>query len=132
MILGLIDFPVHCYPNCFSLFLFNGVTSVRDMASESKWILQMRQEIDEGISVGPRIFGLFSQEFMRFIQSFCINIDRQPKSCLYNLPSEVQFCGFFLKESENNLKINELEIKPVAHTNQKNERVTKPPDSPLE
>ncbi len=55
---GLSDMHVHCYPACFPLFLYKGVTCVRDMANESKWILAARKEFDEGKILGPRVFAL--------------------------------------------------------------------------
>lgn len=53
---GLIDAHVHCHPWCFPLFLQSGVTSVRDMGSDSSWILAARRQADEGEALQPRIF----------------------------------------------------------------------------
>lgn len=53
---GFIDAHVHCYQWCLPLFLSSGITSVRDMASESSWMLATRGQIEDGETLGPRVF----------------------------------------------------------------------------
>ncbi len=53
---GLIDSHTHLFPGSFNLFLSQGVTSVRDMASISDWTIEQRRKAEVGDVCGPRIY----------------------------------------------------------------------------
>ena len=54
---GLIDAHVHYrYPWIHRLYLANGVTTVRDMGSQVERVLTLRQELEVGNILGPRMF----------------------------------------------------------------------------
>ena len=53
---GLIDSHVHYNNWVGELFLFYGITTVADTGNFAYWIVEMRQQIQEGKIVGPRLF----------------------------------------------------------------------------
>jgi len=54
---GLIDMHVHCVDESFlSLFLLNGVTTIRDVGNDTDFILTLRDEVNSGQRVGPTLF----------------------------------------------------------------------------
>jgi len=58
LIPGLWDMHVHLWGSperLFPLFLANGVTGVRDMASPAEQIFRLREEVRSGKALGPRI-----------------------------------------------------------------------------
>jgi imidazolonepropionase-like amidohydrolase len=57
LIPGLWDMHVHLrdLEGTLPLFIVNGVTTVRDMGSELRQTVAMREQIDAGVLVGPRI-----------------------------------------------------------------------------
>ncbi len=62
LIPGLWDMHVHTVlktlpETYFPMFIANGVTGVRDMASDLEFLKQLRKEISEGRLVGPRLIG---------------------------------------------------------------------------
>lgn len=59
---GLWDMHVHTVfkgrpERFFPMFIANGVTGVRDMASDLGFLKQLRKDISEGSLVGPRVIG---------------------------------------------------------------------------
>jgi len=62
LIPGLWDMHVHTVwkglpEKYFPMFIANGVTGVRDMASDLGLLKQLRKDINEGKLMGPRLFG---------------------------------------------------------------------------
>ena len=62
LIPGLWDMHVHTVwkgrpERFFPMFIANGVTGVRDMASDLEFLKQLRKDISEGRLVGPRLIG---------------------------------------------------------------------------
>ena len=57
LIPGLFDMHVHLDSNSFlSLFLMNGITAIREVGSIRKDIFQLRNQVNSGKIIGPRMF----------------------------------------------------------------------------
>jgi len=50
---GLWDMHAHLWPGAAALHLAGGVTSVRDMANDNATLFKLRQDIEQGLLVGP-------------------------------------------------------------------------------
>jgi enamidase len=59
---GILEMPklvfdwVRFYPDTRRAFLENGVTTVRDLGNEHGWIMELRQQLQDGSLEGPRLF----------------------------------------------------------------------------
>lgn len=53
---GLIDMHVHYHDWMGELFLANGVTTVKDLGSDTLWIAEVSAAVEQGKIRGPRIF----------------------------------------------------------------------------
>jgi imidazolonepropionase-like amidohydrolase len=59
LIPGLVDLHVHvtnCGAESLSLWLANGITTVRDIGGNAEWLVQLRGELASGERTGPRLF----------------------------------------------------------------------------
>jgi len=58
LIPGLINMHVHLVASGLNLapYLYHGVTAVREMGADPSWILSLRERVDAGEVLGPRIF----------------------------------------------------------------------------
>jgi len=52
---GLWDMHTHNQPDDGMLDIANGITSVRDLANDTDYLLDLRKNIDRGAAIGPRI-----------------------------------------------------------------------------